>query len=77
MELKRQVFEAFQLGIVYDKVGRRIEISATVSEAVAKAFENTKGLPEGAQRVAQRDIAGARYVPPSYGRIMQDYRVAA
>ena len=61
VELKRQIFDAFQLRIVYDKVGRRIEISATVSEAVAKAFDKTKGLPEEVQRVAQRDIAGARY----------------
>jgi len=35
---KRQVFEAFCLEIRYDKVGRRVEISATVSEAVAQAF---------------------------------------
>ena len=42
MELKRQVFEAFCLEVRYDKVERRIEISATVAEAVAKAFENAK-----------------------------------
>ena len=42
--MKRQVFESFDLQIAYDKVGRRIEISATVSEAVADAFENAKAL---------------------------------
>jgi hypothetical protein len=30
------------LQIAYDKVGRRIEISATVSEAGVDAFENAK-----------------------------------
>ena len=46
-ELKRQVFDAFQLSITYDKVERRIEISATITEAVAQALENAKDLPEG------------------------------
>jgi hypothetical protein len=31
----------------FDKAERRIEVSATVSEAVAQAFENTKALREG------------------------------
>ena len=35
--IKRQVFESFDLQIVYDKVERRVELSATVSEAVADA----------------------------------------
>jgi hypothetical protein len=39
---QRQVFEAFELHINYDKLGGRIEISATVSDAVAAALENTK-----------------------------------
>ena len=34
-------------------------------------------LPKEVQCVAQRDIAGARYVPPSYGRVMQSFRVPA
>ncbi len=45
-KLKRQVFEAFGLRIIYDKLERRIEVSATVSEAVAAAFENAKDLPK-------------------------------
>jgi hypothetical protein len=56
---------------------RRIEISATVSEAVAEAFENAKDLPEEVSCVAQSDIAGARYAPPSDARIRQEYRLAA
>ena len=35
--IKRQVFASFDLQIVYDKVERRVELSATVSEAVADA----------------------------------------
>jgi hypothetical protein len=42
--LKRQVFEAFCLEVRYDKLDQRIEVSATVSEAVAQAFENAKDL---------------------------------
>jgi hypothetical protein len=75
--LKRQVFEAFQLRIAYDKPERHITISATVSEAVADAFRNAKDLPEEIHRVAQRDIAGARYVPPSDARIIERVRLTA
>lgn len=35
------------------KVEPRIEISATVSEAVAEAFEDTKALQKGAQRCSR------------------------
>jgi len=77
MELKRQVFEAFCLEVRYDTVERRIEISATVAEAVAKAFENAKDLPEEVSSVTTRDIAGARYVPPSDARVVERMRFAA
>jgi hypothetical protein len=53
-ELKRQVFEAFCLQVTYDKPGRRIEISATVTEAIAEALENAKDLPKEVSSVAQR-----------------------
>ena len=76
-ELKRQVFEAFCLQITYDKPGRRIEISATITEAIADALENAKDLPQEVSSVAQRDIAGARFVPSSDARIVQQYRLAA
>jgi predicted nuclease with TOPRIM domain len=76
-ELKRQVFEAFCLEVRYDKVERRIELSATVSEAVVKAFENAEDLPEEVPSVTSRDIAGARYVPPSDARVVERLRLAA
>jgi hypothetical protein len=65
--LKRQVFEAFDLKVVYDKIEGRIEISATVSEAIAEAFDNAKDLPEEVHRVAQKDIAGAGFEPATFG----------
>jgi hypothetical protein len=43
-KVKRHVFEAFELQISYDKIERRIEISATVSEELASALENAKAL---------------------------------
>jgi hypothetical protein len=46
-EVQRQVFEAFELEMLYDKASRKIEISATVSEAVANAFEKAESPPEG------------------------------
>ena len=51
------------------------EVSATVSEAVAKAFENAKDLPEEVSSVTTRDIAGARYVPPSDARVVERIRL--
>jgi hypothetical protein len=65
--LKRQVFEAFSLQITYDKLSRRIEISATVTEAIAEALENARDLPEEVSNVAQRDIAGAGFEPATFG----------
>jgi hypothetical protein len=53
---------AFELGILYDKAERRIEISATVSEAIANAFEKQKALPKEDSLVVVRDIAGAQSV---------------
>jgi hypothetical protein len=58
-------------------VGRRIEISATITETVAKALENEKDLPKEALGVAPTDIAGARYVPQCDARIAHRYRMAA
>jgi hypothetical protein len=66
-ELKRQVFDAFCLRIAYDKPARRIEISATVSEAVAEALHNAEDLPEEVSSVAQRDIAGVGFEPATFG----------
>ncbi len=58
---------AHRLEIRCDKVERRIEISATVSEAVAQAFENAKDLPEEVSSVTTRDIAGAGFEPATFG----------
>jgi hypothetical protein len=60
-------FEAFCLEIRFDKTERRIEISATVSEAVAKAFENAKDLQKEVPSVATNDIAGAGFEPATFG----------
>jgi hypothetical protein len=65
--VQRQVFEAFELEIAYDKAGRRIEISATVSEAVAAAFENKKALPKEGSRVLLKEVAGAGFEPATFG----------
>ncbi len=70
-EIKRQVFASFDLQISYDKAGHRVELTATVSEAVADAFENAKALQAEGSSVVVRDIAGARYVPPSDARIAE------
>ena len=67
MELKRQVFEAFCLQITYDKPNRRIEISATITEAIAQALENERDLPGEVSDVARRDIAGAGFEPATFG----------
>ncbi len=75
-EVQRQVFQAFDLQIAYDKVGRRIEISATVSEAVANAFEDTKALQKEGSAVVVRDIAGARFVSRYHPRIIERGRLA-
>jgi site-specific DNA recombinase len=43
-EIKRLVFQAFELRVELNKAERHIALSATVTEAVARAFENTKTL---------------------------------
>ncbi len=65
--IKRQVFSAFDIQIAYDKVERRVEVSATVSAAVADAFENAKALQAEGSSVVVRDIAGAGFEPATSG----------
>jgi site-specific DNA recombinase len=65
--LKRQIFDAFELRIVYDKISRRIEISATISDAVAKTLQNANDLPEEVANVTHKDIAGAGFEPATFG----------
>lgn len=50
--LGRLVFEAFCLEARYDKIEGGLP--ATVSEAVAQAFENAKDLPQEVSRVTLR-----------------------
>ncbi len=66
-EIKRQTFQAFDLRIEFDKAQRRIEISATITEAVAQAFENTKALQTEGLQVTTTDIAGAGFEPATFG----------
>jgi post-segregation antitoxin (ccd killing protein) len=70
-EVQRQVFQAFDLQIAFDKAERGIEISATVSEALAEAFENAKALQKEGSAVVVKDIAGARFVSRYHRRIVE------
>ena len=65
--VKRQVFEAFDLQIAYDKAERRVELTATVSEAVADAFENAKALQAEGFSVVVTNIAGVGFEPTTSG----------
>ena len=46
---------------------RKVEISATVSEAVANAFEKQKALPKEGSLVVLREVAGAGFEPATFG----------
>ena len=63
--------------IAYDKTERRVELTATVSEAVADAFENAKALQAEGFSVVVTDIAGARYVSRYDARIVERLRLKA
>ncbi len=65
--IKRQVFASFDLQIAYDKAQRRVELTATVSQAVADAFENAETLLAEGSSVVVRDIAGAGFEPATSG----------
>jgi hypothetical protein len=67
IEVKRQIFEAFELRIELDKPNRRLEISATVTEAVAEAFEDPNALQTEGFRVTGPTIAGAGFEPATFG----------
>jgi len=70
-QIKRQVFEAFDLQIHFDKREGRVEISATVSEEVAQAFDDSgEAFGEGSA-VTLANIAGARFVSRSDVRIVE------
>ena len=65
--IKRQVFEAFDLQISYDKREGRVEISATVSEEVAKALDNSEEVFGEGSAVPLTNIAGAGFEPATFG----------
>ena len=68
MAIKRQVFTAFDLQMAYDKAERRVELTATVSEVVADAFENAKALQAEGSSVVVTDIAGPdSFLAPTHG----------
>jgi len=71
------VFASFDLQIAYDKAEHRIELTATVSEAVADAFENAKALQAEGSSVVVTDIAGTRFVSRYHPRIVERVRLAA
>jgi hypothetical protein len=65
--VRRQVYESFALQIAYDKAEGRVELTATVSEAVADAFENAKALQKEGLSVVATDIAGVGFEPTTSG----------
>jgi hypothetical protein len=70
-QIKRQVFEAFDLQIHFDKREGRVEISATVSEDVAKALEGSEELFAEGTAVTLTNIAGARFVSQGDARMVE------
>jgi hypothetical protein len=74
--VRRQVFESFDLSIAYDKAERRVELTATVSEAVADALKTRSPQTEDSSVVA-RDVAGARFVSRYHARIVERVRLVA
>jgi hypothetical protein len=70
-QIKRQVFEAFDLQIHFDKREGRVEISAAIAEAVAEALENSEELFAEGTTVTLTNIAGARFVSQGDARILE------
>ncbi|MDQ3102360.1 MAG: hypothetical protein M3Q53_00785 [Actinomycetota bacterium] len=66
-QIKRQVFASFDLQIAYDKNEGGVEITATVSEAVADALENAKTLLAEGSSVVVTNIAGTGFEPVTSG----------
>jgi len=66
-QIKRQVFEAFDLQIAFDKREGRVEISATIAEDIAKALNNSEDLFAKGDSVTLTNIAGAGFEPATFG----------
>jgi site-specific DNA recombinase len=62
-DLKRQMFQAFQTRIEFDKTTNRLGITVTVRDAVARALADTAGTLV----VPVEDIAGAGFEPATFG----------
>ena len=65
-QVQRQVFEAFDLQIAYDKAAHRVEISATVSEA-ARMPSKRESPPSGGLCDGHRRHGGAGFEPATFG----------
>ena len=63
--------------IAYDKAEHRVGLTATVSEAVADAFENAKALQAEGSSVVVKEVAGARFVSRYHARIIERIRIRA
>ena len=50
-----------------NKLERRVRITATVTEAVGRAYENEKAPEDGGFQVCTSDIAGAGFEPATFG----------
>ncbi|MBK5111839.1 MAG: hypothetical protein JJE10_10880 [Thermoleophilia bacterium] len=70
-QIKQQVFKAFDLQIAYDKPEDRVEISATVSEEIAQALEDSEDVFAEGSAVSLTDIAGARFVSQGDARMAE------
>ena len=53
--------------MVYDKTRSHVEISATITEAIAAALKNEEDLRKEALPVAPIDMAGAGFEPATFG----------
>jgi len=78
-EIKRLVFQAFELRVELDKAQRHIALSATITEAVAQALENTKTLrskglmPEELVPVNGTASAGWKHLSTTVHRIEESW----
>lgn len=57
----------------FDKAARSIYISATIGQAVADAYDNTKALQTEGFQVTVNELAGARFLPRGDARILAEY----
>jgi hypothetical protein len=60
---KRQFFDVCEL----EELERRVRITATATDAVARAIENEKAPEDGGFQVSNSDIAGAGFEPATFG----------